>query len=242
MLALGVLALSCSRMVPWRDEPVNEELNLAFTLEQNLVQLQSVRIDNREGRFLLGSAAPRTLVDSRFPLYRLRAHAMQIGERDTVRIHPSPYNLQGVADAIIGIEAWRNRAITIDYRKGLVTYQKDGIKSGYMEIFRYPAEPMIEVHVNGRPVAAIVDTTSPDTLVIPGSAHGRGTANVRIGKTDFGAIDVQYANVARARVGNRLLSHYMVTIDYGRRVVGLWREPRTAVEESQSLKVAKSQR
>ena len=89
------------------------------------------------------------------------------------------------------LEAWRNRAISIDYRSGLVTYQKGGINSGYMEIFRYPAEPMIEVQVNGRTIAAIVDTTSPDTLVLPGSAHGRGTANVRIGRTDFGVIDVQ---------------------------------------------------
>ncbi|HET8772523.1 MAG TPA: hypothetical protein VFP80_01980 [Thermoanaerobaculia bacterium] len=208
---------------------MNEELNLAFTLEQNLVQLQSVRIDNREGRFLLGTAAARTVVDPRFPLHPSRAHALQIGQRETVRIDPAPHDLRGVADAIVGIEAWRNRAISIDYRTGLVTYQKQGIHSGYMEIFRYPAEPMIEVHVNGRAVAAIVDTTSPDTLVLPGSAHGRGTANVRIGRTDFGAIDVQYADVARARVGNRLLSHYLVTIDYGRRVVGLWRDPRIPV-------------
>jgi hypothetical protein len=50
--------------------------------------------------------------------------------------------------------------------------------------------------------------------------------------------------VARARVGNRLLSHYLVTIDYGRRMVGLWRDPRIpALEpESQSLKATKSQR
>ncbi len=226
MLALGLLALACSRFTPWRDEPVNEEVNLAFTLEQNLILLQSVRIDNREGRFLLGTAAPRTVVDPSFPLHRFRAHALQIGQRDTVRIDPAPHDLRGIADAIVGIEAWRNRAISIDYRTGLVTYQKGGIHSGSMEIFRYPAEPMIEVHVNGRTVAAIVDTTSPDTLVLPGSTHGRGTANVRIGNTDFGVIDVQYADVARARVGNRLLSHYLVTIDYGRRMVGLWRDPR----------------
>ena len=226
-VVIAFLAVSCSRVLPWRDEPVNEEMNLAFTLEQNLIRLQSVRIDNREGRFLLGSAAPRTIVDPRFPLHHFRAHVLQMGERETVRIDPAAHDLRGVADAIVGIETWRNRAISIDYRLGLVTYQKEGIHSGQMEIFRYPAEPMIEVHVNGRAVAAIVDTTSPDTLVLPGSSHGRGSANVRIGKTDFGVIDVQYANVSRARVGNRLLSRYLVTIDYGRRMVGLWRDPRT---------------
>ena len=224
--------LSCSRFSPWRDEPVNEEVNLAFTLEQNLIHLQSVRIDDREGRFILGSAAPRTIVDPKFALGTLRAHALQIGERETVRINPAAHDLQGVADAIIGIEAWRNRAISIDYRSGLVTYQKEGLQSGYMEIFRYPAEPMIQVNVNGRDVAAVVDTTSPDTLVLPGRTYGRGTANVRIGRTDFGTIDVQFANVAQARVGNRLLSRYLVTIDYGRRMVGLWRDPRIPLAES----------
>lgn len=230
-LALAFLVLSCVRMVPWRDEPVNEEVNLAFSLEQNLIRLQNVRIDNRAGRFLLGSAAPRTIVDPRFPLHRFRSHAMQIGQRETLRIDPASHNLHGVADAIIGIEAWRDRAISIDYRAGLVTYQTEGINPGLMEIFRYPAEPMINVNVNGREVAAIVDTTSPDTLVLPGGVHGRGTASVRIGRTDFGAIDVQYANVSRARVGNRLLSRYLVTIDYGRRVVGLWRDPRIPLRE-----------
>lgn len=232
--ALLFLLLSCSRAVPWANEPVNEEINLAFTLEQNLIHLQSVRIDNREGRFILGSAAARTIVDPRFALSPAGAHALQIGQRETVGIDPAAQDLAGVADAIIGIEAWRNRAISIDYRSGLVTYQKDGIRTGYMEIFHYPVEPMIEVHVSGRPVAAIVDTTSPDTLVLPGSTPGRGTVNVRIGRTDFGAIDVQYANVSRARVGNRLLSRYLVTIDYGRRVVGLWRDPRIPLAPSPS--------
>ena len=240
-VVLAFLALSCSRVLPWRDEPANEEVNLSFQLEQNLIRLQSVRIDGREGRFILGSAAPRTIIDPRFALRPLSSHVLQLGQRETVRIEPAPGDLHGVADAIVGAEAWQNRAISIDYRNGLVTYQKDGIHSGLMEIFRYPAEPMIEVHVNGRPVAAIVDTTSPDTLVLPATNHERGTAHVRIGKTDFGTTDVQYADVTHARVGNRLLSRYLVTIDYGRRIVGLWRDPRIPVEESQDLTAEVSQ-
>ena len=229
MLTLALLslscALSCARVLPWSKEPVGEEVNLAFTLEQNLIRLSTVRIDNRPGRFILGTAAQRTIVDSRFALDRSYAHAIQISEKDTVRIDPAPADLRGVADAIIGIEAWRNHAISIDYRVGLVTYQKEGIKSGQMHIYRFPLEPMINVVVDGREIAAIVDTTSPDTLVLPGP-DGRRTANVRIADADFGAIDVQYANVAQARVGNRLLSRFLVTIDYGRKVVGLWRDPR----------------
>lgn len=234
MVALALLQLSCarfSRMLPWAREPLGNEVNLAFTMERNLVELESVLIDNRRGRFILGSAAPRTIVDSRFPLLNARRHVLQISEKETVRIEPAAMDLRGVADAIIGVEAWRNHAISIDYRSGLVTYQKEGIKPGLMTVYRYPAEPMITVIVDGREVAAIVDTTSPDTLVLPGPDR-RGTVHVRIADTDFGATDVQYANVSRARVGNRLLSRFLVTIDYGRRVVGLWRDPRIGVSTS----------
>lgn len=219
------MTLSCARLAPWHKEPVGSEVNISFTLENNLVELQSLRIDNREGRFILGSAAPRTVVDPRFPLRRFHTHALQISEKQTVRLDPSPMDLRGVADAIIGVEAWSKHAITIDYHTGLVSYQKERIPTDDMEVFPFSAEPMINVTVDGRTIAAVVDTSSPDTLVLPGNAQ-RGSARVSIGATDFGMIDVQYANVSRARIGNRLLSRYLVTIDYGRKVVGLWRDPR----------------
>lgn len=225
-IALTVFTVACTRYLPWRNEPVGEEVNLAFTLERNLIELQSVRIDNREGRFILGSAAPRTIVDPQFATLGSGEHAIQIGKTQSVRISPSALDLRGVADAIVGIEAWRNHAISIDYRTGLVTYQKEGIHTGFMDIYRYTAEPKINVVVNGQQLSAIVDTTSPDTLVLPGRTAQRGNATVTIGRTDFGTIDVQYANVTQARVGNRLLSRFLVTIDYGRKVVGLWRDPR----------------
>lgn len=223
---VALVTLSCARWLPWRDEPVGNEINLAFTLERNLIELQSVRIDSRPGRFILGTAAQRTVVDPRFAPRQRRASALQMSERETVRIEPLALDLGGVADAIIGAEPWRNRAITIDYHSRLLTYQKEGIKSGYMTIYRYNAEPMIKVIVDGREIAAVVDTANPDTIVLPRTTHGRGTANVRIADTDFGTIDVHYANIARARVGNRLLSRFMVTIDYGQHVVGLWHDPR----------------
>lgn len=216
--------VSCARYLPWRDAPAAPEVNMAFTLERNLIELQTVRLNNRSGRFLLGSAAPRTVVDPRFA--GKGPYVLQLTPKETVRISPAQLDLAGVADAIIGVEPWQAHAISIDYRSGLVTFQKDGIHTGYMKIFRYDNAPMINVNVNGREVAAIVDTTSPDTLVLPRAQHGRGVARVMIGDTDFGSIDVGYANISHARVGNRLLSRFLVTIDYGKRVVGLWRDPR----------------
>ena len=223
-LTLTLLTAGCARVLPWNDEPVANEVNLAFTLEQNLIELQTVRIDNRPGRFLLGSAAPRTVVDPSF--VAAGKHSLQISETESLRISPAALDLGGVADAIIGSEAWRGRAISIDYRSGLVTYQKEGIHTGYMTIFRYQVEPTINVSVDGTVIGAIVDTTSPDTLVLPARSSGRGTVRVIVAGTDFGPIDIRYANVTQARVGNRLLSRFLVTIDYGKRVVGLWRDPR----------------
>ena len=131
-------------------------------------------------------------------------------------------------EAIIGADAWRSNAITIDYRAGLVTLQKYGIRTDMMTVFTYTNAPMINVIVDGRTIPVAVDTASPDTLTLRSAATtpGRRSAHVQIAGSDFGNIDVQYADVATPRIGNRLLSHFLVSIDYGRRVVGLWRDPR----------------
>lgn len=219
-----LLLAGCRTALPWEDEPVANEVNLNFLFRDNLIVMNSVRFGGSTGRFLLGTAAPRTVIDPSFgPLPPI----LSFGERDSVRVSPAVLPLHGVAHAIIGADAWKNDAVTIDYYSGLVIWQKEGIKSGEMTLFRYPAEPMVEVLVDGRLIAAIVDTTSPDTLVLPASAAGRGTARVQVAGTDFGVVDVQLANVSRARIGNRLLSRFLVTVDYGRHVVGLWRDPRT---------------
>lgn len=224
-VALMLLTVSCSRLMPWRDHPAANEVNLAFTIDRNLIELLSVQIDGRTGRFLLGTAAPRTIIDATFAT---SAERVQLTEKESAPITPAITNLGGVADAIIGVEPWKRHALTIDYRSGLAIYQKQGIVRDYMTVYRYQAEPTIVVNVDGVDVPAVVDTTSPDTLTLPGAAR-RGTARVRVAATDFGAIDVGYADVDRARVGNRVLSKFLVTIDYGRRVVGLWRDPRISM-------------
>lgn len=224
LLVSSLMTAGCSRLLPWRDEPVATEVNLAFTLEQNLVTFESVTINDRPGRFLLGSAAPQTILDTNWG--GRGRQIMQIGEKESFTLAPATMNLRGVADGIIGVEPWRNRSISIDYRSGLVTFQKFPIQSELMTIFRFNAEPTISVTVNGEVVAATVDTTSPDTLTLPSSSTSRGTASLSIAGTDFGTLDIGYAPVQKARVGNRLLSKFLVTIDYGQKIVGLWRDPR----------------
>ena len=202
-------------------------MNLAFTLEKNLVVLQSVSVDGRAGRFLLGSATRQTVLD---PKRRAVAgtHTLQLSTREAVQFIPAPGDLGGIADGIVGVDIWRNRAISIDYFAGLVTYQKEGIHRELMTVFSYGAEPMVQLSVRGETISAIVDTTSPDTLVLPRNnrSPGRATARITLAGVDFGDVDIRYADVSAPRIGNRLLSKFLISIDYGRRVVGLWRDPR----------------
>lgn len=231
LATLALLALSCSRFAPWRDEPSRPEVNLAFTLERNLIELSNVRVDNRPGRFILGTALPRTVLDIRFAVPPRPTNVLQLSQKETLRIDPIAQDLHGIAEGIIGSDPWRKAAITIDYRAGLVTYQKNGIIREAMTLFRFDAEPMMTVSVNGHETAVIVDTSSPDTLVLPGP-NGRRTVDVAIAGTSFGPTDVRYAPVSHARIGNRLLSKFLVTIDYGHRLVGVWHDPRAGTAGS----------
>jgi len=227
---VAILASACSSVLPWSKEPIGAEVNMAFVMTDNLVRLQTVRIDNRPGRFLLGSAAPHTVLDPSFAA--AGAQTLQISETQTLGLDAATLDLGGVADGIIGAEAWGRYAITIDYHKGLVTWQRAGIHPARMALFSFDAEPAIRVIVDGVTIPVVVDTSSPDTLILPSRENRRGVATVRIAETDFGNVDVRYANVSRARIGNRLLSRFLVTIDYGQRVVGLWRDTRTRIDAS----------
>jgi hypothetical protein len=224
-LSAALLAASCGSVLPWSKQPVADEVNLAFTLQNNLVILQSVTVDGRPGRFLFGSATPQTLLD---PAVRPvgGAHVAQLSTRDAIPFTPAAASLRGIADGIIGVDIFGKRGVSIDYHAGLVTYQKSGIHRELMTMYRFTAAPAIQVLVDGRAIPAIVDSTSPDTLTLPGSGARRGTARVAIAGTDFGATDVGYANVSEAHVGNRLLSKFLVSIDYGAKQVGLFRDPR----------------
>ena len=225
MLICALLLSSCSSMVPWHDAPAADEVNLAFTVQNNLLFLTNAKINGRSGRYFFGSAEPRSVVDTRLAAPG-GTYELQLGDRETVGFNPVALDLRGAGDALIGADVWDSRAVTIDYHAGLLTYQKSGIHPELMTLFRYDAAPAIDVVVDGRTMGAVVDTALPDTLILPRANGGRGQARVQLAGTDFGVVDVKYANITGPRVGNRLLSKFLVSIDYGKREVGLWRDPR----------------
>ena len=224
LIALVVFA-ACGSMVPWHDAPPPDEVNLSFTLHNNLLFLPSAKINGHTGRFFFGSATARTVLDSR-AIPRTSTYALTLGERATLPFSPLFMDLHGAGDALLGADVFAQRAVTIDYRSGLLTYQKAGIHPAYMTLFRFNAEPAVDVTVDGKRMSAIVDTSSPDTLTLPATKEGRGRSHVLVGTNDLGTVDVHYAAVAQPRLGNRLLSKFLVGIDYRNRVVGLWRDPR----------------
>jgi len=233
-IASLLLCATCSFRPPWANEPIGQEVNLAFVVSNNLIFLPSATVDGKAGRFLLGVASARTALDGTYaaalPATAPRGErSLQLTEKEALHFTPVLLDLHHVADGIIGADVWGNRAISIDYASGLLTYQKEGIHPELMTIYRFAADPRVMVTVDGKEIAAIVDTTSPDTLILPrgSKAAGRTNAHVQVAGTDFGNLDLRLADVAEPRIGNRILSKFLVTIDYGRREVGLWRDLRT---------------
>lgn len=228
--AVWILVTGCSS-VPWKNQPVGNEINLSITFRNNLLFLPSVSVNGHSGRFLLGSSTPVTVLDNGFAgrVAAVAPFTLQLGEKTSFRVTPALLDLEGAADGIVGSDAWRNGAVSIDYRSGLVTYQKEGIHPELMTIFPYQGEPSITVDVDGKPLPAVVDTSSPDTLLLPRRTTGRGRADIAVAGTRFGSVDVGYRDIAKARIGNRLLSRFLVSIDYRQRVVGLFRDPRIAL-------------
>jgi hypothetical protein len=231
--AVAVLfAVACSSVLPWHNEPIGGEVNLAFTVKNNLLYLASATIDGHEGRFIFGSAEPRTVLDAKFAqTVDGAAHSLHLNARKTVPVAPVIADLGGIGDGIVGADVWAGHAVTIDYRAGLLTFQQEGMHSELMTVYKYADAPMINVIIDGRSTPTVVDTASPDTLVLPrlDATGNRRAARVQIAGTDFGSVDVRLADVSAPRVGNRLLSRFLVSIDYGRRQVGLWRDPRIAL-------------
>lgn len=237
-LAIAIATLlflgSCRSALPWANEPIGEEVNLSFVIRNNLLFLPSATVDGHPGQFLFAAADARTALDGQFAstlpqLPRSGERTLQLNEKEALRFTPVELDLHRVADGIIGADVWGNRAVSIDYNAGLLTYQKEGIHPELMTIYRFTAEPRVNVVVDGKTIAAIVDTASPDTLTLPrgNAAAGRTHARVQLAGADLGDLDLRLADVSTPHVGNRILSKFLITIDYGKHEVGLWRDPRT---------------
>lgn len=233
---LLTLAISGCKTYPWNAR-VDDELNLAISFRNNQLVIPSTTIDSREGKFILGSATPELLLSPRFieenqlrPRRRVR---VRLAEKQAISVAPFTADLKESADGVLGISVWRNGSISIDYNNGLLSYSnvKTHVTSD-MIVTRFENVPMVQVVIDGVTHSAIVDTTVPDTLIVP-SATGavserRTRVDLVVGGHRFPNVSARVAPGSSIRIGNRVLSKFLVAIDYRTRKVGLWRDPRTS--------------
>jgi hypothetical protein len=235
LLAALFLLAGCITRLAWSYEK-RGKTNSAFHTEKNVIVMESVTIEHRPGKFIFSTSLPRTAISVPFARSlgapaEPRGYSVQFAQKTTAYTVPAMVDLHGVADAILGVDSWAAPIVAIDYRKGLISFDQSVLLRDDMVVSRYEGPPSVAVRVAGQTVRAVVDTASSDTLILPlsyGSA-GRGRVPVALGGVEFGSVDVRFADVSDARVGNRLLSKFLVLIDQKRRHVALWRDPRTPV-------------
>jgi len=214
-----LLALTgCSIRAPWRNEHRNE-VNVAFSLDRNVVVL-SADVEKQPRRLILATGTPHSILNGSGPPTPVQ---ISFGARTRITLTPERLLLTGVADGILGADAWEGTTVTIDYAKKLLTIDLKQQTRSDARAFPFETVPVLPVTVDGHSFEAVVDTSSPDTLVLPGRSRRRTTGAVTVCGDAWGRLDYQEANVTSARIGNRLLARYLLTIDYSKRKTYIWK-------------------
>lgn len=216
--------LSCT--FPWSAERQNE-VNLVFGWKSNQIMLEA-EVDGRVGQFIVGSAQPRTVLDRHFPGAQTGPARLVLGRRLAVSISPVVEDLGGMAAGILGADAWGEFTLVIDYARQLVMISRDRAASMNGPLYAFDGPPSIPIRLNGTERRAILDTALSDTLVLPRSqGEGRTTTRVQVAEHDLGMVDIGFAETEQIRIGNRLLSKFLIKIDYRNQAIALWRDPRS---------------
>lgn len=198
-----------------------QEMNLSFHLDRNQLVLDQLEIGGHEGRFVIGTAYSETLVGSSFvSRHELPPTPFHFTFRDahTDVVTANVVDLGGEMDAIIGADVlWP--FVVIDYSNRLLTRFSRSFPPvpGYTQPWR--DMPRYPLTIDGRKVQGVIDSAVPDTLIVPrtmidGSRCERCTVDVEIAGVRFEQLTVRAADIEDVRIGNRVLEHFLVTIDY----------------------------
>ncbi|HEY5609853.1 MAG TPA: hypothetical protein VIL97_01495 [Thermoanaerobaculia bacterium] len=216
--------------VPWKNER-RDAINIAFDLRNNQ-PIITAKVNHKPGAFVVGSAQPVSVVDPNFlQVHRGRRNSqvtVTLGERHSLRVAPAPVETRPIADGILGADAFRASTLTIDYRGRVIVLNDQSLPMDDMQTFRFRSLPRVPIHIDGQTYQALVDTSVPDTLLLPASfgAAGRRNVNATIAGVEFRGVDASVGESSEIRIGNRILANFLVMIDFRRGVVGLWRDPR----------------
>ncbi|HUF18967.1 MAG TPA: hypothetical protein VMS12_13060 [Thermoanaerobaculia bacterium] len=229
---VAIPASGCTLVREYRAEPRFENrFSFALSIEDNQLVMTSARLGGRDGKFVLATGHQVTTVDTAYADANLAGGTVElaIGERFTADINPLRTELGAAADALLAADLWGQSTISIDYMAGMLTVSSDRHpRPNDMEVFPFAGPPTVPVTVDGQTWRAIIDTSLPDTLVLPRGSRpsSRARADIRLAGRSFEQIDVAWSDTSTPRIGNRLLSRFLVIINYRDLWVGLWPDPR----------------
>jgi hypothetical protein len=215
------------------------ERNVAFRIASNLPVIDT-EFEGHSVSFVIATALPNSVLGGEraraigFEPSRWRSRVFFRNLAGT-KVAPTVIELPESipADGLLGADAWRGRTLTLDYRRGLAMLSPPGpIPEGFHS-WSFNGPPRISVTLNGIVLPAIVDSAVPDTAIIPevlldeNAGEGpRRAVDLEIAGVTFDDVDVLTAPTGDIRIGNRLLSRFLVRIDFDHRTVALWPDTR----------------
>jgi hypothetical protein len=220
-LAAAISSAGCST---FSSQPRTD--HVAFNLRDNLLVIPAT-VGGTPGEFILGTAQSHTTLDSSFPVDSARSGRIPVllGSRLTLETTVERTSMLSVADGILGSGIFANRTLGIDFRRGLVTLSKERVPAEGAAKARFEGLATFPISVDGTPFRGIIDTTNPDTILLPQSVFGpagRRQVTLRVGGFDLGSTDARVGPVSDIRIGNRILEKFFVSIDYARGEISLW--------------------
>ena len=219
--------------------------HVAFKLRDNLLVIPAT-VGGNPGEFILGTAQSHTTLDPRFPAASSRSGKVPVllGSRLRLETSVERTSMSAVADGILGSSAFANLTLGIDYRRGLITLSRERVPAEGAAKSRFEGTPTLPISVDGTPFRGVIDTTNPDTILLPEAVFGpagRRPVSLRIGNLDLGTTDARVGPVSDIRIGNRILEKFFVSIDYDRGEISLWpSEPISASALAKSSDVSMS--
>ena len=228
-LLLLAMAASCLPSI----EPRIPENNVGLFMRANLACIRA-EVNGLDSTLVVASALPRTAISSSLRSNRSGTRIL-LGDTLLTHVRSTGLDIAEIpADGLLGADAFRGKIATIDYFRGLLIVGDWPRAQPDITPWKFSGgPPRVPVQINGRKTWAIVDTALPDTAIVPaefldGGDSARAVVTMEVGGIRFDDLDVAVVPVVEPRLGNRVLSRFVVTIDYAHEMIGLWPDPRTS--------------
>ena len=169
VLAAAAFALLCGGCSGFWSSGPRDETNIAFRLDTNRPALD-VQIDGRPTTMILATALRRSVVDLDYESGR-KSTKIFFGNLSMTRLEPNVADLGDIgANGLLGADAFAGHVLTIDYQRGLLSVTLPTKSTSEVPSWPFSSVPAVPVLINGKKYMAIVDTSLPDTAIVPRTA------------------------------------------------------------------------